>query len=81
MRIFGKRYIFDYVSDRYMQELKELSYKVYMTDCMKSICGAQKRWYDVYKEIDNPRTEETFDAEEVKVNIMSKYNREVVVDE
>ena len=48
-----------YVVAKVNQCTEELSYKVYMTDCMAMIAHAEKRWYDLLHPVDNENEYQT----------------------
>lgn len=61
LEILGKEYIFQHILQEYHKEQKELSYKIYVTDCLQLIASNTgraplKRYYDLITEKQDGRS-------------------------
>lgn len=58
LEVLGDEYISQHIYNERYNELIETSYKVYMTDCIKSVAGAKNRWYPKISEMEKPQKPE-----------------------
>lgn len=61
-----------YVSARFENEMRELTYRIYVTDALKAIAHADKRYADFW---DNHAVEETRTADEIIGGISNKLKK------
>lgn len=54
LNLLGDSYISQHIYGERYRETVELTYRVYMTDCMKAVARAEKRWYPRIASMEKP---------------------------
>lgn len=58
LELLGDGYISQHIYSEQYKEFVEISYKVYVTDMLKGIAGAENRWYPRVADLEKPKEPE-----------------------
>lgn len=58
LELLGDEYIFQHIYNERYRDFIEISYKVYVTDMLKGIAGAENRWYPRIANLEKPQKPE-----------------------
>lgn len=56
--VLGDEYISQHIYNKRYEELLDISYKSYVTDCLRIIAGVEKRWYSRFENLEKPQKPE-----------------------